>query len=309
MSGAALPGRRPIQVLVNPVAGGKIASGPALGTESELEPEALAAAFQSRGLDVDVHPLGPDDHAGELARAAVTRGADVVVGGGDGTVGQVAAALTGTDAVLGILAMGSFNNIARGIGLPERLDEALDVIARGSASPIDVGAAVRDGEERFFFEAAGVGIDAAGFGAVQLTTRHGFWRGLRAAWRALRWKRRRMVIELDGRRRVRTAALVVTVSNGPYYGFGFTVADSADLADGLFEVSIFRRMGKIDLIRHFAAVARGRRQFEPRIRQERAARVRIWGLHRSLPAHADGQLIGTTPADFEVRAGALKVYR
>jgi diacylglycerol kinase family enzyme len=101
----------------------------------------------------------------------------------------------------------------------------------------------------------------------------------------------------------------VTVSNGPYYGFGFTVAASADLKDGLFEVSVFERMSKLDLIRHFVAVARGRRQYEPRIRQERAARVRIAGLHRSLPAHADGQSLGTTPVEFVVRPGALRVFR
>lgn len=301
--------RRPIALLVNPVAGGKPASGPALGERAELEPEALAATFRARGLAVDLHALGPDDDPAALARDAIARGSDVVVGGGDGTVGQVAGALAGHDATLGILAMGSFNNIARGIGVPQDLAAAVEVIAQGRASRIDAGAALRDDGDRLFFEAAGVGIDAAGFGAVQLTTRHGFWRGLRAAWRAIRWTRRRMVIELDGARTLRTAALLVTVSNGPYYGFGFTVAGTADLADGLFEVSIFRRMGKLDLIRHFVSVARGRRQYEPRIRQERAARVKISGLHRSLPAHVDGQLIGATPVEFEVRPGALSVFR
>lgn len=302
--------RRPIALLVNPVAGGKPASGPPLADDDQLEPEAVASGLRARGLEVRLHPLGPDDQAGELASTAAAAGADVVVAGGDGTVGEVAAALSGTEAALGILAMGSFNNIARGIGLPATLDEALDVVARGEVASIDVGAVVREGaDDRLFFEAAGVGIDAAGFGAVQVTTRHGFWRGLRSAWRALRWRRRRMVIELDGGRRLQTAALVVTISNGPYYGFGFTVAQGADLADGLFEVSVFRRMSKLDLIRHFVAVARGRRQYEPRIRQERAANVRIAGLHRALPAHADGQLIGTTPVEFKMRPGALRVFR
>ena len=302
--------RRPVSLLVNPVSGGKPASGPPLAEDEHLEPESLRDALMGRGLDVQLYSLGEDDDAADLARRAAGRGADVVVAGGDGTVGQVAAAVSGTDSTLGILAVGSFNNIARSIGLPETLNEALDVIARGRAERVDVGAVVRaeEAEERLFFEAAGVGIDAAGFGAVQLTTRHGFRRGLRAAWRALRWQRRRMVVELDGRRLL-TSALLVTVSNGAYYGFGFTVAADADLTDGRFEVSIFRRMNKFDLIRHFVAVARGRRQYEPRIRRERARRVSIRGLHRSLPAHVDGQLVGTTPVEFEVRPGALRVFR
>ena len=303
--------RRPLVLLVNPEAGGKPASGPTLAEPEHLEPDALVEAVRRRGLDVELCLLGPDDDPAALARAAAARGADVVVGGGDGTIGVVAAALTRSDATLGILAMGSFNNIARGIGVPDTLDQAIDVIARGGVAAIDAGVAFRradDDGERLFFEAAGVGLDAAGFGAVQLSTRHGLRRGLRAAWRAVRWRRRRMIVELDGRPSV-TSALLVTVSNGPYYGFGFTVADGADPADGLFEVSIFSRMSKLDLVRHFAAVARGRRQYEPRIRRERAARVAIRGLHRALPAHADGQLIGTTPVEFAVLPGALRVFR
>ena len=303
--------RRRISLLVNPIAGGKPASGPALDDDAErLEPEALRDRFAGAGFDVELHALGADDDPAEIARSAIARGADVVVGGGDGTVGVVAGALAGTRTRLGILPMGSFNNIARGIAVPETLDDAVAAIARGSWTAIDAGAVIRgdDAGDRLFFEAAGVGLDAAGFGAVQLTTRHGLRRGLRAAWRALRWKRRRMVLDLDGREAV-TAALLVTVSNGPYYGFGFTVAAGADPTDGFFEVSIFRRMSKLDLVRHFFAVARGRRQYEPRIRRERASRVGIRGLHRSLPAHADGQLVGTTPVEFVVVPGALRVFR
>ncbi|MFN2484503.1 MAG: diacylglycerol kinase family protein [Candidatus Limnocylindria bacterium] len=309
MTGTATASRRPVALLVNPVAGGKPAAGRTLGPDDQLEPSALERALIARGVDVTVHVLGPDGKAGRIASTVASEGSDVVVGGGDGTVALVAAALVETDATLGILPMGSFNNIARGIGLPETLDEALAVIANGKAIRVDVGSASRpDAESRLFFEAAGVGIDAAGFGAAEVTTRRGIWRGLRAAWRGLRWRPRRMVVEMD-ETSLTTAALVVTVSNGPYYGFGFTVAMNADLEDGLFEISVFERMSKLDLIRHFAAVARGRQQYEPRIRQERAARVRIAGLHRSLPAHADGQSIGTTPVEFVVRPGALRVFR
>lgn len=302
--------RRPIALLVNPVAGGKPASGPPLGDPDELTPEALRDRFARAGLEVHLHALAEEDDAAALAVAAAEGGADVVVGGGDGTVGAVAGALTRRSATLGILAMGSFNNIARGIGLPDTIDDAVEVIVRGSVAEIDAGAATRgqDAGERLFFEGAGVGLDAVYFGAAQVTTRRGLWRGLRAAWRALRWKRRRMVVELDGHPSV-TSALVVTVSNGAYYGFGFTVAADADPTDGAFEVSIFTKMSSLELIRHFLAVSRGRRLYEPRIVRQRASRVSIRGLRRSLPAHADGQLIGPTPVEFVVLPGALRVFR
>jgi diacylglycerol kinase family enzyme len=86
--------RRPILLLLNPTAGGKPGSGPGLHDDPErLRPDALAADLRSRGLDVALHELAEDDDAGDLARRAADEGRDVVVGGGDGTVSQVAAAL------------------------------------------------------------------------------------------------------------------------------------------------------------------------------------------------------------------------
>ena len=82
-----------------------------------------------------------------------------------------------------------------------------------------------------FFEAAGVGLDAAGFGAAQVGERLGPWSALRHAWHALRRRRTSMRLAVDGRR-LRTAAPALTVCNGPYHGFGFAVAPDADPATG-----------------------------------------------------------------------------
>jgi diacylglycerol kinase (ATP) len=302
--------RRPLLLLVNPVAGGKPGSGPGLADDpDELEPAKLAAGLRARGLDVEMRELADDDDPGRLAAEAARRDRDVVVGGGDGTVALAAVALVGTDAALGILAMGSFNNLARGLGVPTRLAPALEAIARGKIAVVDAGSARRrpGDEPRYFFEAAGVGIDAAGFVAGETATRRGLRRGLRAAWRALRWRRRPMRLLLDDRPAIETRALMVTVSNSPYYGFGFTVAAGADLQDGLLDVSVFRRMSRLDLVRHFVAVARGRRTYEPRIRRYLARRVTVEGIRGSLPVHVDGQSVGTTPVTFEVQPAALRV--
>ncbi len=133
--------RRPVLLLVNPVAGGKPGSGPGLHDDAErLQPNALRDALAERGLVVRLHELTGDADAASLARAAADDGSDVAVAGGDGTVSGVAAALMGhPDASLGILAMGSFNNMANGFGIPVTLDAALDVIGAGSASQVDAG--------------------------------------------------------------------------------------------------------------------------------------------------------------------------
>ena len=303
--------RRPIVLIVNPVAGGKPGSGPGLDDDVErLRPAALEGALTDRGMSVRVHELTPDDDAGSLAREAADEGSDVVAAGGDGTVSRVAAALVGhPEATLGILAMGSFNNMARGFGIPVTLDAALDVIAAGKAGQVDAGWVVREADGgRPFFEAAGVGLDAIGFLAVEMAERRGWWRAARALIRGLRLRRTPMRITLDGVA-YRTGTPAVTVSNGPYHGAGFVVSAVADPTDGVLDVAVFHGMSRLDVIRHFLSVARRKARREPRIGQYRARRVEIVGLRRALPAHADGESIGVTPVVFEIRPGALRVFR
>ena len=302
--------RRPILLMVNPHSGGKPGSGPSLHHDRErLRPDAIRSALVERGVEATLHELGPEDDAGELALAAGGEGRDVVVAGGDGTVSAVATALVGhPDAALGILAMGSFNNMARGLGIPVTLDAALDVIGAGATSQVDAGWVVRDGDGTPFFEAAGVGVDAIGFLAAELAERRGWWRAGRALVRGLRLRRTPMRITLDGVA-YRTGSPAVTVSNGPYHGAGFALSADADPTDGVLDVAVFHGMSRFEVIRHFVAVARRTERREPRIGRYRARRVTIEGTRRSLPAHADGVSIGATPVTFEVRPGALRVFR
>lgn len=303
--------RRPILLLVNPVAGGKPGSGPGLSDDPALlTADALRDALQRRGLEVSHRELAEGDDLEELAAHAADTAHDVVVAGGDGTVSRAASALVGhAEAALGILAMGSFNNIARGFGVPVSLEEALDVIGAGRFTEVDSGMVVREGEEGHpFFEAAGVGLDAVGFLAVELAERRGWWRAVRAAMRGLRMRRTPMRITLDDLP-YRTGSPTVTVSNGPYHGMGFAVSAEADPTDGLFDVAVFAGMSRWEVLRHLLRVARRRERREPRIAAYRAARVTVEGGSRALPAHADGVSIGLTPVTFEVRPRSLRVFR
>jgi diacylglycerol kinase family enzyme len=112
---------------------------------------------------------------------------------------------------------------------------------------------------------------------------------------------------VDGRR-LRTAAPAVAICNGPYYGLGFAIAPDADPADGRLDLVVFSGMSRLDVVRHYLAVARGRPRREPRLRHLAARRIRVDGTTRPLPAHADGEPLGVTPVAFAIRAGALRVF-
>lgn len=302
--------RRPILLLVNPAAGRK-AGAPRLADDPRrLEPDALARALRDRGLEVELHALRKADDPGALARRAVEEGRDVVVAGGDGTVATVAAALVGGDAALGIIPRGTFNNQATSYGIPLALDPALDVIGRGVVGLVDAGWTYHEAhaEGRFFFEAGGVGLDALGFLAVEVAERRGWWRAGGLLWRGLRRRKTPIEVTLDGEvRRTRTPA--VTVCNCPYLGLGFALAPESDPTDGIFSVVLFSGMTQVEVVRHFLAVARHRPRREPRVKLRQARSVTVRGLRHALPAHADGEANGLTPVTFEVRPGALRVFR
>ena len=307
--------RRPILLVVNPVSGGKLGSGPGFSDDpDELQPRALEAALAKRGLDVRLHELGESDDLVKLAGDAAKDGHDVVIAGGDGTVGVVAAALVRTDATLGILAMGSYNNVAHGFGVPTDLQPALDAIRAGRVALMDAGLATSagaDADGQLFFEAAGVGLDASGFKAVEMVETRGWgswWPALRSVWRGLRRRKTAIRLTLDGKR-YRTRAPSISICNGPYHGLGFAVTPDADPTDGQLDVAIFRRMTQLEVLRHFLAVARHQREPEPRLHHRQAAEIRVEAVRGTLPVHADGVSIGTTPVTVTVQPGALRIFR
>jgi len=74
-----------------------------------------------------------------LSRQALAAGGMVVAGGGDGTIGAVAAALVGKDVNLGVLPMGTLNHFAKDLGIPLELEKAVQTLFTGKVVHVDVG--------------------------------------------------------------------------------------------------------------------------------------------------------------------------
>ena len=108
--------------------------------------------------------------------------------------------------------------------------------------------------------------------------------------------------------RLTILAAACTLAPAMPAAFGFALAPEADPADGLLDVVVFERMGRLQVLRHFLRVARGREVHEPRVRTLRARHVVVGGLRHTIPAHADGRSIGVTPVAVTVRPGALRIF-
>jgi diacylglycerol kinase (ATP) len=192
-------------------------------------------------------------------------------------------------------------NITRMLGVPRDLEEAADVLAGGTMRVIDIGEA----NGRLFYEAASAGLNATIFAAAERLVERDYLSVRRLFWIALRYRPARIRLELE-EETIHARALMVTVSIGPYTGLGMTVAPSAKLDDGLFDVRVFRHYSKLELIRHLLSITFGRRRYIPRTQTYRAASVRI-EARRSLPVRVDGVNLGRTPLECRVRPASLKV--
>lgn len=102
--------------------------------------DAVTAALQPSCRDFRLCPVVRGSDLVEMARKAVRDGYDLIVAcGGDGTQAAVAAALAGSDAVMGVLPAGTFNYFARDLGVGETIEDALETLHDGAPASIDIG--------------------------------------------------------------------------------------------------------------------------------------------------------------------------
>ncbi len=170
-----------IVLIMNPVSGASMLATNE-GTPEEHE-TAILAALRAHSIEPEVRYTTLEDPGEGLARQAAAEGADVVIAaGGDGTVHEVATGLVGSKSALGIIPLGTMNNLAHSLNIPETIDKACAVIVGGETHAVDVGKI----NDHFFTEVAGVGLEAALFSAGEevkspgvLTTVRGIIDGLR----------------------------------------------------------------------------------------------------------------------------------
>lgn len=282
-------------LIVNPAAGKRHAEDGDLAECVRL----LTAA----GFAIDLRETGPDGPtAADLAKAGVAEGFPVViVAGGDGTVASAAIELLEKNVTLGILPFGSFMNIAHGLGIPLEPIDAARVIAERKVKRSDVGEVAG----KVFFETCGIGLDADAFGAARHVERGRWGPALRRIWRWATASPHRVEITVDGKSETHRV-LQILIVNSPYYGWAFPIVPNADMTDGLLEVAIFPRRGRLDLIRAVVEIWRhGRPGKSPRLLRGKVIEI---ASSEADPVHADGQIAGRLPVTVRCCEGALRVF-
>jgi YegS/Rv2252/BmrU family lipid kinase len=245
---------------------------------------------------------------GRLGAWIVEHGSEAdlaIIGGGDGTLNAAVEGLVEAGLPLGILPLGTANDLARTLGIPADAVEASRVIAAGLTRRIDLGRV--NGKHFFNVASVGLSVHVARQLGVDIKRRWGVLGYPLTLWRALgRHRSFRAEIRCNGTRtRVRT--IQISVGNGRHYGGGMTIAADAAIDDGLLDVVSLEPQGPLELILNLPALRWGWHERAERVNHWRCRDIEIRTV-RSLPVNTDGEVTTRTPAHIVVVPQALAVY-
>jgi YegS/Rv2252/BmrU family lipid kinase len=230
----------------------------------------------------------------------------VVIGGGDGTLNLAVDALLDTRLPLGILPLGTANDLARTLNLPPTLADACAVIARGHRQFIDLGCV----NGKYFFNVASCGLSIKITQALSgdLKKRWGVLAYAIAALRTLATARRFSVwIRIDGQPEFKRRTLQLAVGNGRHYGGGLTVAEDAAIDDQRLDLYSLEIPHWWHLFFLFPALKTGRFSDRIGISRWHGQHIQIRTRHPKR-INTDGEITTKTPAQFELCPRALEVF-
>jgi diacylglycerol kinase (ATP) len=288
-------------VVFNPTAGKE-------GQADEVR-AALARHFIPPQWTPEIYEMTGKEDVAAICRAACDRGASLVIAaGGDGTLIGVANGLVHSPVPLGILPLGTGNDLARALLIPLKVDEAVELLVSDHAvMEVD---ALQVGESCFFSNVS-VGISSEMINDTTSANKKLFGRlayVLAMVKRSSLFKLQRYTITMDGQpRSIRAAEVLIsnttllekppflfgppeTLSNGQLEVYVVTARTLGDYIGLVWD--LFSRPGKpAAKVSHWAA----------------KQSIRIDAIRRSPLVQADGEVIGYTPVEIQLVPKAIHV--
>jgi len=288
-----------IEVIIN--------AGSGAGNSTEVQ-QRLGRAFKATGMDVRISFAGNGVELVKLAQSAARSDAErVVAGGGDGTINSVAAAIIDSDKMLGVLPFGTMNHFAKDLDIPLDLEAAVETIAAGYATRVDVG----EVNGRIFLNNSSLGLYPRIIRERDRQQRLGWGKWPAYIWAALAVLRRHPFLEIrlsiNGKAWSGRTPFVF-VGNNEYEMEWFNIGSRASLDKGELSLYTTNRTGRLGLIRLALSALLGG------LRQERdflaftTKDIWIGTRHKRVRVALDGEVtIMQPPLHYRPRPGALRV--
>lgn len=273
---------------------------------------AITEAFRAAGAEADVSVVAPDRMQATMRARwdGEDRPTAIVVAGGDGTVNCAAGEAVGTDLVISVLPLGTFNHFAKDLGIPVDLTAAAAALVAGEVRAVDVG----EVNGRVFVNNSALGVYPDMVAVRDEIREQRGWGKIRAVpVAAIRVLRSFPVHRLDlrgtdgfSRPRVRTP--FVFVGNGAYDDADGRVGDRGGLDDGQLGLYVARVVSRWGLVRTVARTIVSGTQAARDLDRAELADIEVGGRVKQLRVALDGEVTWMrTPLRYRSRPGALQV--
>lgn len=260
-------------------------------------------------------------HATELAVEAINNGfRRIIVVGGDGTIHEVVNGvfiqkkIPTTEVLLSVIAVGTGNDWIRMFGIPRKYSEAIRAIAEGHSFLQDVGNIsyykASYPQNRYMANVAGVGFDAfvnRKYNHLKEEGKKGkglyLWSTLKAV---LTYSSTGVKIYVDDELVVNDLVYSATIGIGKYNGGGMLQTPNAVADDGLFDLTVIRKMNRLSVLFNFKVLFNGRIYKLRKTSLNRGRKIRIESSPE-IALEVDGEALGYSPFEFEIIDRAVRV--
>jgi YegS/Rv2252/BmrU family lipid kinase len=254
-----------------------------------------------------------------LTMEAIKSGSELIlVAGGDGTIQEVVNGFLTNDknkqCLLGIISSGTGQGFAQSLGLPNTLDEQIDIALGGTARKVDVGKVTFMNFEgstshRYFINECQLGIGSTVVQRVQqnhklLGGKLGF--GLGTIEAVVRHPNQSIKVTIDEGYPRSTSLTGIVIANGAYTGGGMNLAPGACVDDGWLNLLLMQEMSVAERLWSFPKIYSGKHIRLDKFKYQRIQSISVESSEK-VCIEADGELLGTAPCKVEIIPASLMV--
>ncbi len=282
-------------IFLNPTSAG----GKAIASRNEITSE-----LDRLGVDHDIHMTKSlEDLVATTKKGLDSDYSNFIAVGGDGTLHHMVNALAGSSKNLGIIPMGSGNDIAINLGIPSDIKKCCRIIKQHNIGKLDLGLI---NDKHYYLCIAGSGFDSE-VNDLANNTRYPIKGPSKYTYSVyktlLTFQSKEFTVTCNGDER-KIYGMMIACANLPSYGGGMKITPDASPSDGLFDICIIKRMSKIHFIKVFPKVFEGKHTDDPNVEIFRTKEMKLESDY-DFSVFADGEYICKLPAVFKVAPGKL----
>jgi len=216
------------------------------GSQDESLSEKIINYFSESETSIEIFELPRKCNVAQIKQAIEKAKADRVIAvGGDGTLKLVAECLLNTETPIGIIPAGSANGMAKELGIPMDIEEAIQIAAEGTPQKIHATLV----NDELCIHLSDIGFNAYLVKKFDELPTRGMLTYAKSAWHAF-WNHRKMQVQFKvGDRQIKTKAAMVVIANATKYGTGFNINPDGKLDDDVFEIILIKEYAVMEILK------------------------------------------------------------